>query len=385
MSKSQKKANNNISTVDVALDMIYPVNEDIMKAVNVSVEQYHANTMDILSSESYSERYYSNKSNEHNTWKYILGGLIILIFIIGILILFYYISNNNNSTSDDSTDSDTSQTDENIGAMIPSSDYYILGGKAVRNISNKPRIILPDRKSLLYYLNNTDCQYGYYGDSCQYQVNSPFYYNIGDFQMTYTKQSLGEMPLSLNYDASNGATSKNSCTGNCDNINGCKGVEYNHETKECNLIISEVQGTGSVVMNYSKPEQIYLKRNYSPHFTDVVYGFYGSKYLRYYLINNQIVPIKREIGKNKGKVGTSRGLIKFIPNVPVNLSWCPQKIANFNGYVGIYSTSEFNETNWKESTIVYIDNSIGEYKLPISLQKYNNIYIMYIPSSEYTK
>ena len=372
MPNGQEKSNNIENDINNSLNKVFPIDEDKNDMQNRKDYNLKINLK--------GDNYHNTKIiKENNTWKYILGIFILLLLIIGILLILYYLSGGYNTT--DSTTTDTSQTDENIGAMIPSSKYYVVDYKVIKNVNGVPKILLPSRKSQFYFLNNTNCQYGYYGDNCQFQANDPLYYNIGSFQMNYDKQYIGYIPLSLDYSLSNGEISKNSCTGICDNTTGCNGVNYNHTTEECNLIMSDIQGINPSKLNFSIPEQIYLKVNHTPHFKNVVFGFYGNRYLRYYLLNNTINPTVKHISEPS----ITMGLVEFTPNVTVNLYWSPQKIANFEGYIGIYSTTIFDSTNWKETNIIHVDSYVGEYLLPIKLQKYSNIYIMYMPLSEYRK
>lgn len=313
------------------------------------------------------------EKNSAGLWIIILMAAVILILII-VIIAYNY--SGDGSSSDDDPVQDSCDYDTNVGAIIQDSEYYVAGVKMVKKMKKKYHLIK---------LGNEECDYGYYGEDCNLQAHSVRYYNAGTFDSTYKYETLsGEHPLSLNYSVKDGSKDRSSCTTACDLKMDCKGVLYDHEKHTCSLITSDVIANGDAVMDYAKTQQMYLKRNVLPQFTDLIVGFAGSKIMRYYL-SGANYSSETTCKKNKNSKRKSKGaIIHFIPETVLVSTWTPYRIANFGGYVGLYSNVEFTIDNWQDTEMLYVDQNIGEYNIPLFLQEYTGLYILYITSSEFS-
>lgn len=365
-------------TIDNAVNNIYPdVSEkskkvssnDIIYATNVeSTESYVVSGVALESSD------YKEKSN---TGIIIIGIVVVIILFFIIWIISYNYSGDTSSNDDITTD--TAEYDTNIGAIIQDTEYYIVGSKLAKKMKNKYQLIK---------LGDEKCNYGYYGEECNFQAHSVKYYNVGSFNSTYNSEvSSGEKTLSLNYDLQDGSKDKSSCTSTCDFRKDCKGVIYDHDNSTCSLITSDVVANGEAIMDYTKSQQMYLKRTIQPQFTDLIVGFAGSKIMRYYLSGvgdiSSGVNTNSSKKKKKSKRKLKGGIIHFIPGTVINTNWSPYRIANYGGYVGLYSKTEFTIDNWKDTEMLYVDESIGEYNIPLFLQEHTGLYVLYIISTEY--
>ena len=110
----------------------------------------------------------------------------------------------------------------------------------------------------------------------------------------------------------------------------------------------------------------------------------------YYIIQKELskyIEIESNSNKKKKK-GTKRnlkgGIIHFIPETVINIDWIPYRIANYGGYVGLYSQTEFTIDNWQDTEMLYVDEGTGEYNIPLFLQEYTSLYVLYITNSEYS-
>lgn len=364
--------------VDKAVNDIYP---DVSEATNPAYKESLNDIINVdgIATETYVVAGVPLDTTDYKEKSSMGTCIIIVIIVIVIFIIIWVIAYNysgTDSTTDDSTTTDTSEYDTNIGAIIQDNEYYIVAAKLSKKMKNKFQLIKQ---------GNEECDYGYYGSNCKLQAHSVKYYNAGTFSSTYTSESvLGQVPLSLNYNMDDGSKDKNSCTSHCDFTQGCKGVIYDHDNLTCSLITSDVVASGSATINLNNSTQMYLKRNTVPQFTDIVVGFAGSKIMRYYLsgLSDKSPNLSR-----KKKLGTKRkligGIIHFTPNTVINTSWTPFRIANFGGYVGLYSENEFTTDNWQDTEMLYVDQGIGEYNIPIFLQEYSSLYVLYITKNEY--
>ena len=343
-------------SIDNAVNNIYPdVSE---KSINNSNNIEKSNTD--LNISDYKEKNYTSM--------WIIGIIIVIILFFIIWIIAYNYSGNTLNTEDDIT-TNNPEYNTNIGAMIQDNEYYLIASKSIKKMKNKYQLIK---------FKNEECNYGYYGENCNLQAHSIRYYNPGSFNSTYKSEiSFLEKTLSLNYDVQDGSKDETSCTSICDFRIDCKGVIYNHENSTCSLITSDIIATGEAKMDYTKCEQMYLKRSIQPKFTDLIIGFTGSKIMRYYLNNIS----SESYIKKKRKL--KNGIIHFIPEIVIKTTWNPYRIINYGGYVGLYSNIEFTINNWKEIEMLYIDRSIGEYNIPLFLQEYTNLYVLYIKNTEY--
>lgn len=320
----------------------------------------------------------SDYKEKSNVGMWIIGIIIVIILFFIVWIIAYNYSGDLSSTDDD-TNTDTHEFDTNIGAIIKDNEYYIVAAKLAKKMKHKYQLIK---------IGNENCNYGYYGENCNFQAHSVKYYNVGSFNSKYKSEiSPGQKTLSLNYSLEDGSKDRSSCTSICDFRTDCKGVIYNHDNSTCSLITSDVIANGESSMDYTKSNQMYLKRTIQPQFTDLIVGFAGSKIMRYYLssVNSETIKIK-SIDRNK-KRGTKRnlkgGIIHFLPETVTNTNWTPYRIANYGGYVGLYSQIEFTVNNWQDTEMIYVDQGVGEYNIPLFLQEYKNLYVLYISSSDY--
>lgn len=324
--------------------------------------------VNVIPNDCYSVMGVTVNEKQSKTWSYLIIVAIVVFFIVVICVICYnYFINSDSSSS-------TSNNDENInvGAMISASQYNI-----TNNIS---RIVLESNSQC------DDCDYGYYTGNrkqasknpdvnmqeCGFQSHSSNYYNVGTFDMSYDKREIGRHNLSLNFDNRNGSNSRDGATHICNNKDYCRGVEYNHKTNQSYLIMSDIQATypstnissensssfdeiNSILqenkpkLNFSKDTQVYLKNDEKPHFTNVVFGYSGTRPLRYYI--------------------PQHGVSIFPNGVQREIKHIPSRMINYGGLIGEYYNSH-NE-------LIYTDNQTGEYNLPLNLQRYHHLYVTY--------
>lgn len=361
--------------IDNAVNDIYP--ELSKKSNNKNLEE----VSDESSSDEFIPTAYevddinvSSDNQKTNVWKYVIIAIIIIIIIA----IIWYVAYNYFSTDDsDDTTTDISNLDTNIGSIISDNEYYIVSGKLKKKMKQKYQLIP---------ISNEKCPYGYYGNECNLQAHSIKYYNIGNFNSTYTKEDLlDKRPLSLDYLVEDGSKDKNSCTSICDGRTDCKGVLYDHNSSICSLITSNVVASGQSSLDFTKNTQMYLKKSERPQFTDIIIGFSGAKVLRYYLTRAGELP---DLIRNK-KIGSKKklrlGIVHFKPNEVTNTVWVPYRVANYGNYIGLFSDKEFTIDNWKDIDMLYVDKGTGEYNIPLFLQDYSNLYVLYISKEDYEK
>lgn len=315
------------------------------------------------------ENDYKEKSS---TTKYIIIGIVLLLILFIIIIIIYNYCSVTTDTTETSSYGDY-EIDVNIGAIIRDKEYYKLASSLDKKMKKKFHFVpIADEK----------CGYGLYGDECQFQSHNPNYYNAGNFISTFQQENIsGTHTLSLDYDLADGSKSSNSCTSICDNRADCKGLVFNHNSSTCSLITSDVVSTSDASMDYSTPVQMYLKTKVSPHFTNLVVGFSGSKPLRYYL-NKQI---ENPYFLKKYKKKLRSGIMTFTTGHVEQLKWIPYRIVNHGGFVGIFSETKFSKEQWFEADLLYKDEGSGEYNLPTFLQDYSNIFVIYISKEIYNE
>lgn len=395
--------------INVALDRIYP---------SLSSEKdKKTNDIYIPSSDVYTTNYevmgIPGNKKERKTWIYIIIALVLLIFLFVIIVLLYNYFINVDSSS---TTTETNDENANIGAMLTINEYYALSGNFNRRMIKNSQIIL--EKDELLSQSNT-CDYGYYtgnknqignningnlishGGSdghCGFQSHSSNYYNVGSFPMEYTKTYIGKHVLSLNYDDMNfdgvtgsGSRSHNGATYICDHTDGCFGIEYNHRTQEAYIITSDIKATypstnissnnidskeaialldsNKPKLDFSKDTQIYIKKKLRPEFTNVVFGYSGTRPLRYYMTHSQVEPDINHYHKRGTTKLIKSGTVRFPNGVKRELNWIPYRIANYGGLIGKYYDSSNN--------LIYTDTQVGEYNLPLNLHKYHKLYVVY--------
>lgn len=374
--------------VDKALDRIYP-NLSTVEASAPPQEDIYIPASDVFTVHHEVMGVPVNKK-ESKTWIYIVVILVVLVFFFLLIVIAY---NYFIQTDNDTTTNETNDINANIGAMLTANEYYAMTGITNKKMVKTSQIILMRKE------RGDICDYGYYtgdktqADYCSFQAHSSNYYNVGKFPMTYTKTDIGKHVLSLNYDDVNsdgitgsGARSRNSATYICDHTDGCVGVEYNHETQNASLITSNISATypstvispdlmdNNIKINrpefdFSNTTQVYLQKKLRPQFTNVVFGYSGSRPLRYYMTHNEEEPDISRYHKRGTVKNIKTGTIRFPNGVKREIMWAPFRIANYGGLVGKYYDSS--------NTLIYTDNQVGEYNLPLNLQKYDKLYVIY--------
>uniref|UniRef100_A0A6C0BCF7 Uncharacterized protein n=1 Tax=viral metagenome TaxID=1070528 RepID=A0A6C0BCF7_9ZZZZ len=309
--------------------------------------------------------------------------LVVIIFIIILILIFfliwilYYRYYQGENTNYETPEQSISQYDLNFGGIINRNDYYKISGRITKKMKNTHQLI-PIKDEI--------CKYGYYGPNCNLQAHDFNFYNAGVFKSKYTVTKLdGKYNLSLDYSSENGKYDDKSCTSTCKVSKDCKGVRYNHKEEICMLITSNIQGEGESSLNFNNENQIYLKREQRPHFTDKITGFSGSRLQRYYIDRPQEEPkIKRKRILGTIKKLTS-GIVHFKPYKIDKLNWIPTRIANFGGYVGLWSTKSFNEKSWSNTQMSYVDKGMGEYNLPTDLLDKLPVFVLYVTKEDFDK
>lgn len=303
---------------------------------------------------------YEPTKKDNKIWIYIIVIVTILIILAVIIIACYNYFTNDTDDTDTST-TETNDVNANIGAMVSSSEYYSNSVNFNKKVIRRSQIILEKDEEDI-------CDYGYYTgnpdsttDECNFQAHAYNYYNVGKFPMSYNKKSIGKHVLSLNYDVDTGAKSRNSATTICDHTDGCVGVEYNHSTRDASLIISEIIATYPEIsevpkLDFSDNTQVYLNKKERPHFTNIVFGYYGTRQLRYYMAPTYIDKKKQSV-------------VRFPNGIKRILNKLPYRISNYGGLIGKY----YDENN----NLIYTDNNIGDYNLPLNLTKYNKLFVVY--------
>lgn len=388
--------------ISLALDRIYPDVREVPLQVDVPI---YIPASDVIIS-NYEVMGVPGDKKERKSWSYIIVGILFLMFLFLIVVIVYNYFMNVDS---DNTSVETTTNNANLGAMVNASEYYTMTGNINRQMVSDSQIILEE---------NDRCNYGYYsifgafgnqGDSreCRFQAHSYGYFNVGSFPMTYDKTDIGRHSLSLDYEYRGGVKSREGATYICDHTEGCKGVEYDHRTHQASLIMSDIEGylspsssltvpsqpssassskvsvpssslsvpssskasLHSVFFDFSDSKQVYLKKNERPHFMDTVFGYSGIRPLRYYMEDYEQYPdISRDrIRGTNGKV--TPGIIRFPTNEKIEMCWVPYRIANYGGLVGEYYDSCNN--------LIFTDTMKGEYNLPLNLQMYDKMYVVY--------
>jgi hypothetical protein len=351
--------------VNAKLDKIFPdlaiVDEDDLPKAQPVVIETTETVYEVAGYKMSKSQFKEQKS----IWPYIGATIIIIIIFLIVWYLFYkYVWQENEATSDESQPTQTDTYDVNYGAILLASNYYKTSGRHKRKMKNKFQQIGIQKDEV--------CAYGYYGSECNLQSHDSSYYLSGKFNSEYTTQDVdGEIPLSFDINIEDGKPINNSCTGICNNTEGCNGVEYDHENMRCSLVMSDVVANGSSDVNFNKDKLLYLKNNISPHFTDKVVAYSGMKPQRYYLDRDEQKPSKskkRTVGTSKNK---KSGIIQMSPNVIYELDWIPYRIVNYGNMRGTWSI------NKNMSNPIYTDSNSGEYNLPLSLQNHKKLFVMY--------
>lgn len=282
----------------------------------------------------------SEKNNDINKMKWIVGIVVFVILVFFILVILYIAFIYNYEETEDEDTWDKEEPNTNTGGYIPYTEISTI----FKNITSGKQ--------------NNECEKGYYGENCEFQFHDMKYYNIGYLNGQYTKIDKGIVNLSFNELTKD----PNSCTSLCDNDKNCKGVEYDHSTNHCYLINSDISATGESYMNLSLPTQLYLNKKERPFFSDKVIGYRHSKLLRYYM----------ESAECTGNV------IHFPIGSVIKIDWLPTKIVNYGNCIGYYSDTEFTVDNYKNHTMLYVDDSSGSYSTPYNLIKNLPLYVLYI-------
>lgn len=269
------------------------------------------------------------KRNDRKNWLYFLIGFIILVLFVFIFVIIY----NNFMKEDSENSSSVSDENVNIGALVKVTDYQTRSRKITKQQVIKPKT-------------------GKFG---KLQSHSLSYYNVGKFPSEYKKINIGKKKLS---DGNESATSI------CEITKGCNGVEYNHQTEEAYLIMSDIttESVEKPSFDFNDPVQTYLKIKLRPKFKNVVFGFSGIRLLRYYM-SDELEP---KVNKNNIM---KPGVVKFFNGVKREILWVPFRISNYGGFIGKYYDVDNN--------LIYTDKNVGEYNLPIDLHKYDRLYVIY--------
>lgn len=331
------------------------------------------------------------KKNQYNTTKlidhkiistYIIYGIILLVIILVIIIVSLY------------TASVLKQTNINVFSTIPIQPSNSLVLTEVSEYIKKINATGIDQNqstcvgnNLIYSDNKCTCAFPYFGEYCSREFHESNYYdlaidpllvkftsnkliNVNDLSFSENGQTTNSMKLNT-YIESN----PQSCTGLCNNTDGCIGVIF--DNKGCQLITSKIEVPDNVKINnpLESISTMFIKGGVNVILNNKIILYTGKKPIRYWNPSPEFIPLPTT---------NNRGFIQFKANNPNKLNWIPKRIMNFSNLIGIWSIIPLNNIPSIVSTdTVYIDKGNVEFidyelDFPNFIKNAETIYVIYV-------
>lgn len=274
---------------------------------------------------------------------------------------------------------------------------------SINNLGNKDNAIGIDQSMnnpcTAINLTNTDgkctCAFPFFGPYCSREYHDSDYVSIGtdsDLQnLDYTSENVNGVS-SLSYtktnDPTDGFNSQNimlsgqSCTSVCNDNPNCKGIIYN--SNGCSIITSDITLKRNIDHTNLHKENptIFLNKRGRVIVNDKVFLYSNQKPFRYWVQRGESI--------SNPQAKKPNGFISLDQNIPIQLTWAPQRILNESHLLGIWSTNPINLQKLnKQINYLYFDTkgladtSAPNYSLnlPNFITNAPLIYVMYVPKS----
>ena len=221
------------------------------------------------------------------------------------------------------------------------------------------------------------CVAPFFGRGCGREAHDGDYYGLGAVTpgggIIYTKvDQPGVTTLSF---TAQGGYDPNSCTGRCDQVDSCFGVEY--DGKRCALITSnpELQPGAQVVYNPDIEPDVYLYRQgVRPTATDRVFGYIGKRPLRFWAARvdaplmgtTEATAAPAGHTQPEGVLGASASqpdVATFWKGEVIKAWTAPERVTNDGGLVGVWSLVPFSASDYpslvnESFANVYVDRLV---------------------------
>ncbi|CAH6418497.1 Hypothetical protein POVN_LOCUS214, partial [uncultured virus] len=198
------------------------------------------------------------------------------------------------------------------------------------------------------------CKQPFFGPTCQRQAHDADYFGLGlvapPGSLAYEKQAV-EFDGNLSFNGE-GFDDK-SCTGRCDDLNNCLGVEFDGKT--CALITSNpmLAADGVITVDPAIDPQIYLYRNgVRPVIKDRVFGYTGNRPLRFWATRSDVYSMQA-------------GQVYPLVTPP------PERLVNDGSLIGVWTMFQFGPTEFPRLLAggagVYVDRGAPSSDYPLNL------------------
>ena len=240
------------------------------------------------------------------------------------------------------------------------------------------------------------CKVPWYGPRCDRPSHDVSYYAVGTvspngLNLTAVERLPGSIPLSFN--GAGGAVDPLSCTGQCDQRDGCIGVHYSQG--QCTLLLSNpyLNPEATITMTPEVESELYLYRQGGrPVIRDRVFGYTGLRPLRYWATTLQPPMVQTTIpgASPAGELPAAPVIQQQVETIWHDqvrlLTQAPSRLVNDGSLVGLWSRGPFEAAAFgilinAPLASMYVDrpeSGVSDYslELPPNLQQ-GPLYVMY--------